>query len=218
MPLEASGACNDKAYSFKVSISHPAALRSMLRCRINGRICHRSWDRERDLSKCKSKHHDKHTGIGSSSLPIQFIDWCSISWILKKSPLPIKQGCWYHAIIIDSPMCTVYFLPCTSARGGKCLLVVTHAHGILGLVHDAATSATVNLLVLGAAKLVADFLRGGLAVVGLGAASGDVSALRMEMDEAIFTEPSCRWCRLHPPSSSAWWTWKSRGSCPPSSL
>lgn len=54
------------------------------------------------------------------------------------------------------------------------LVLVTEADGVLGLVDNRLASATVDVLVLGAAELVAGLLGGGLGVVGLEAAEEGV--------------------------------------------
>ena len=52
------------------------------------------------------------------------------------------------------------------------LVLVAEAESVLRLVHDALAAAAVDVLILGAAELVADFLAGGLLVVGLDATRG----------------------------------------------
>ena len=51
-------------------------------------------------------------------------------------------------------------------------MLVAEAESVLRLVHDALAATTVDVLVLGAAELVADILAGGLLVVGLDATRG----------------------------------------------
>lgn len=51
-------------------------------------------------------------------------------------------------------------------------MLVAEAESVLRLVHDALAGAAVDVLVLGAAELVADLLAGGLLVVGLEATRG----------------------------------------------
>lgn len=50
-------------------------------------------------------------------------------------------------------------------------MLVAEAESVLRLVHDALAAAAVDVLILGAAELVADLLAGGLLVVGLEATS-----------------------------------------------
>ena len=51
-------------------------------------------------------------------------------------------------------------------------MLVAEAESILRLVHDALAAAAVDVLILGAAELVANILAGGLLVVGLDATRG----------------------------------------------
>jgi len=51
-------------------------------------------------------------------------------------------------------------------------VLVAEAESVLRLVHDALAAAAVDVLVLGAAELVADLLAGGLPVVGLDVTRG----------------------------------------------
>lgn len=55
-------------------------------------------------------------------------------------------------------------------------LVLVKSKAVLDLVHHTATGSSVNVLVLGAADLVAEFLSSGLVVVGLSLAGDGVTS------------------------------------------
>lgn len=84
-----------------------------------------------------------------------------------------------------------------SLFGYSCLVLVAEANSILGLVEDGSAGGSVNLAVLGAAHLVADFLASGLVVIGLDATVEIVSedVQRVRGCVGVLTERPCRQSR-----------------------
>ena len=75
--------------------------------------------------------------------------------------------------------------------------MLVHAQGVLGLVDNAITGASVNVLVLAATELVRGRLSTGLLTVGNDSARDElVYGIAIKGDSlSMLTERSCRWCQ-----------------------